>query len=262
MPKFFVTSDIHSFYTPFKKALDEKCFDPNNENHWLIVCGDCFDRGDESKELLKYLMSLDRKILIKGNHDILLEDCCMREFPYSYDKHNGTTKTIKDLGGYMKGVPFGECCQITWNRLARYRELLVNYFETEHFIFCHSLIPTISQNGSYHKYDKNWRNATNKCWELAMWGNPFELADLELNQTGKTIVFGHWHCSTGHSMLHKVKISEFETESTISEFEDDAIWEPCYFKNTIGIDRCTAYTSEVNVLVIEDEFMEGYYENY
>ena len=95
-----------------------------------------------------------------------------------------------------------------------------------------------------------------------MWGNPFELADLELNQTGKTIVFGHWHCSTGHSMLHKVKISEFENESTISEFEDDAIWEPCYFKNTIGIDRCTAYTSEVNVLVIEDEFMEGYYENY
>ena len=45
-------------------------------------------------------MSLDRKILIKGNHDILLEDCCMREFPYSYDKHNGTTKTIEGLGGY------------------------------------------------------------------------------------------------------------------------------------------------------------------
>ena len=26
MPKFFVVSDIHSFYTPFKKALDEKGF--------------------------------------------------------------------------------------------------------------------------------------------------------------------------------------------------------------------------------------------
>ena len=246
MPKFFVTSDIHSFYTPFKKALDEKCFDPNNENHWLIVCGDCFDRGDESKELLKYLMSLDRKILIKGNHDILLEDCCMREFPYSYDKHNGTTKTIKDLSGYMKGVPFGECCQITWNRLARYRELLVNYFETEHFIFCHSWIPTISQNGSYHKYDKNWRNATNKCWELAMWGNPFELADLELNQTGKTIVFGHWHCSTGWA----------KSEGR-SEFDENARFDPYYGDGFIAIDACTAYSGKCNVIVLEDDFLEG-----
>ena len=27
IPKFFVTSDIHSFYTPLKKALDDKFFD-------------------------------------------------------------------------------------------------------------------------------------------------------------------------------------------------------------------------------------------
>ena len=45
--KFFVTSDIHSGYTPLKKALDEKGFDPNNETHWLVVCGDCFDRLGE-----------------------------------------------------------------------------------------------------------------------------------------------------------------------------------------------------------------------
>ena len=99
MPKFFVVSDVHSFYTPLKKALDENGFNPNDENHWLIVCGDCFDRGDESEELLHYLMSLERKILVKGNHDILLEDCCKRGFPYSHDKQNGTTRTIQDISG-------------------------------------------------------------------------------------------------------------------------------------------------------------------
>lgn len=244
MPKFFVTSDIHSFYTPLRKALDANGFDPSNKDHWLIVCGDCFDRGDESKELLKYLMSLDRKILVKGNHDILLEDCCMREFPYSFDKSNGTVKTIKDLGGYKKGIPFDECCQITWNKLARYRELLVNYFETEHFIFCHSWIPTISQNGSYHKYDKNWRNATNNRWERAMWGNPFELADMELNQTGKSIVFGHFHTSY-----------QWSAHYGYSEFDEDAKFEPYYGHNYIGLDACVAYTGKLNVVVIEDEFM-------
>ena len=38
MPKFFVTSDIHSFMNPLKRALDEKGFDPTNKDHWLVVC--------------------------------------------------------------------------------------------------------------------------------------------------------------------------------------------------------------------------------
>lgn len=253
MPKFFVVSDIHSFYTPLKKALDDKGFDPNNEDHWLIVCGDAFDRGYESNEVLHLLMSLERKILVKGNHDILLEECCMREYPYSYDTSNGTRRTIQDLGG-IYGIPFDECCQTTWNRLARYRELLVNYFETKNYIFVHSWIPLIVID-DYPKYytrarecyfNPNWRNATEKEWEQAMWGNPFDLHMLGLNQTGKTIVFGHWHCSAGHKMLGHCN----------DEVGDDAIWEPCYAEGIIGIDRCTAHTGEVNVIVVEDEFLE------
>jgi hypothetical protein len=57
-------------------------------------------------------------------------------------------------------------------------------------------------------------------------------------------------------MLSEIKISENESECDISEFEDDAIWEPFIHDNIIGIDRCTAYTGEVNVLVLEDEFLE------
>lgn len=247
MPKFFVVSDIHSYYTPLKKALDEKGFDPSNEEHWLVVCGDAFDRGNESTEVLRFLMSLERKILVKGNHDILLEECCMREYPYYYDASNGTKKTIQDLGKVDDDTSFAECCCRTWDKLARYRELLVNYFETQNYIFVHSWIPTISQNGGYYKYDEDWRSVTDDRWEQAMWGNPFDMHLLNLNQTGKTIIFGHWHCSTGHKMLGHCK----------DEFDGDAIWEPCFAEGIIGIDRCTAYTGEVNVLVIEDEFLEG-----
>ena len=247
MPKFFVTSDIHSFYTPLKKALDESGFDPNNEEHWLIVCGDCFDRGGESEEVLHFLMSLERKILVKGNHDTLLEECCMREFPYSHDSSNGTRKTIQDLGGAIYRRPFDECCQITWNKLARYRELLVNYFETQNYIFVHSWIPIISQNDGYCIYDENWRDAPENKWEEAMWGNPFDMHFLDLNKTGKIIVFGHWHCSAGHKLLGRCK----------SEFGGDATWEPCFAEGIIGIDRCVAYTGECNVIVLEDEFLNN-----
>lgn len=244
MPKFFVCSDIHSFYTPLKSALDEKGFNPTNKDHWLVVCGDCYDRGDDSELVLNYLMSLERKILIRGNHDLLLKDLCKRGFPYRRDFHNGTTITVYDLGDGGAGNDFEKCCEVTQNKLREYNDLLVNYFETKNHIFVHSWIPVISQNGGFYKYDKNWRNATNSQWELAMWGNPFELADLELNQTGKTIVFGHFHTSY-----------QWSAQYGYSEFDEDAKFEPYYGRNYIGLDACVVHTKKVNVIVIEDEFM-------
>ena len=255
MAKFFVVSDIHSYFNIFINELKEKGFDEYNNDHWLIVCGDCFDRGPESEDLLHYLMTLERKVIVKGNHDILLEECCLRGFPYSHDKHNGTTKTIQDISKLYSAYDFAEACVRTLNKTARYRELLVNYFETQNYIFVHSWIPTNVeyegklkpwyQEGKTLTYMEDWRNANDVEWEEAMWGNPFARYCEGLNQTGKTIVFGHWHCSTGHRMLGNCN----------DEFED-AIWDPFYGDNIIGVDRCTAYTKQCNVIVIEDEFLE------
>jgi hypothetical protein len=61
-------------------------------------------------------------------------------------------------------------------------------------------------------------------------------------------VFGHWHCSTGWSR-----------EEYRSEFREDAKWD--IYRNLeqkiIGIDRFTVHTGEVNVLVLEDNFLEN-----
>lgn len=254
--KFFVVSDIHSYYSALKKALDEAGFDPNNEEHYLISCGDAFDRGSESEEVLHFLMSLERKILVKGNHDLLLEDCCIREFPYSHDISNGTVRTINDIGGAGEGYCFDMCCENTLNRTAAYRASLVNYFETENYIFVHSWIPTITHGSNkpwhtlnkYYEYNENWRKATKNEWEEAMWGNPFFKAQDGMNKTDKYIVFGHWHCSLGHVI---------SSDGDLSEFDEDACWD--IYRNDswkiIGIDKCTAHTGKVNVLVIEDNFL-------
>ena len=85
-----------------------------------------------------------------------------------------------------------------------------------------------------------------KNGENAMWGNPFKLADIGLNQTGKTIVFGHFHTSFKWSIV-----------TGCSEFGEDAKFEVYIGKDYIGIDACTAHTGEVNVLVLEDEFING-----
>ena len=247
MPKLFVISDIHSYLAPMKIALAEAGFNPEDENHWLIVCGDAFDRGNDSVEVLRYLMSLERKVLIKGNHDILFRELCERNFAYSYDKSNGTLKTVHDLGKHC-GDSIADWCQGAWDRTAAYRDLLVNYFETENYIFVHSWIPTTQIDPYQCDYRDDWRDANDSQWEDATWGNPFKLAQDELNQTGKTIVFGHWHCSYGHALT---------SGNIVSEFGKDAIWDIYHNKELgiVGIDRCTAHTGDCNVFVIEDNFL-------
>jgi serine/threonine protein phosphatase 1 len=248
----FVVSDVHSHLDPLKKALDEAGFDPNNEEHWLLSCGDLFDRGPNSEELLYYIMSLERKILIRGNHDLLLEECCKREFPYRHDHSNGTVKTICDIGGAGEGYPFNKCCERTWNRMAAYRDCLVNYWETENYIFVHSWVPTkVTYDkgaskpwhmvGKKHEYMEDWRNANSVEWEEAMWGNPFEFAEHRLNKTGKILVSGHWHASWPRA--------RYEGKP---EFGEGADFSPYYGNSFIGIDACCAASGRINVLVIKD----------
>ena len=108
MPKFFVISDIHSYYDEMKKALDEAGFDPWDSNHWLIVCGDIWDRGPEPVEVMRYLQGLPRKVLVKGNHESLLQDLCERGYPGAHDYSNGTYDTVCELGGAGTGRSFEE----------------------------------------------------------------------------------------------------------------------------------------------------------
>lgn len=254
MSKLFVVSDIHGFCTELKEALNKAGFDEANEDHWLITCGDHFDRGEQPYEVMKYLINLPRKILIRGNHEQLFEDMCHRGYAEMYDISNGTAQTANLLGN-VKELQ-GDWSEIYDNAMRRVQPFfnrMLNYFETQNYIFVHSWIPTLPgenwdgkpwyTKNRFDVFNPNWREANQVEWDDAMWGNPFKQAEQGLNQTGKTIVFGHWHCSTG-----------WVKEKSISEFGDDAIWEPYYGNGYIAIDRCTAHTRKVNVLVLEDEF--------
>jgi predicted phosphodiesterase len=250
MPKFFVTSDIHSYYDELMGALNDAGFDENNDQHWLIVCGDCFDRGPDSSKVWKYLRDLPRKVLVKGNHEQLLLDCCGRGYPMQYDMSNGTAKTIFHLG---YGDEFEDMCQYALAKIHPFITSMVNYFETKNYIFVHSWIPVINKDGLPAHYTRNrkfefnpdWRNASQEDWNTATWGNPFDMVDKGF-MPDKTVVFGHWHCSTG-----------WAKSEGCSEFGDDAKFDPYYGDGFIAIDACTAHSGKCNVIVLEDEFLEG-----
>lgn len=264
MPKFFCCSDIHSAYTPWMRALSDAGFDENNSDHKIVVCGDLFDRLDESLqvyEFTKTMIEKDKLIYILGNHESLMEDCVSRGFPYSADHYNGTSKSIIDLAPNAEN--FYEACEIVLEKMKPLLDKAVNYFETKNkYIFVHGWIPLTCKDNlpKYYarnrkfEYNPDWRHAHYSEWEQSRWLNGVDMARNGFIEPGRTIVCGHWHCSYGH-MIDDMKKNGVEN-SVVKEFGDTAIWEPYYGDGIIALDRCVAHTNEINVLVLEDEFME------
>lgn len=251
--KIFAISDMHSYLTPTLKALKDAGWDENNPNHKIVVCGDALDRGNETAEMVEWLVDLIDKgklIYVKGNHDILMQQMLDRGYSEWHDKHNGTQKSYYQLLNAHADMMDGrKPDEIVRAALQPLYDNMINYFETKRFVFVHSWVPLYQVGYDKYEYREDWRNATNEEWDKAMWTNPFWRAQDGLNQTGKTIVFGHWHCSLGHLC---------DSKGELSEFGEDAVWEP-YFneeQGIIGIDACTAHTGKVNVLVLEDDFLE------
>ena len=95
--KIFVVSDVHGYYDIMKKALDDVGFDPQNPQHLLVNCGDAMDRGPQPREVIEFFNRLPNKVLVTGNHELLMEDAIRRKCFLSHDFHNGTANTAYDF---------------------------------------------------------------------------------------------------------------------------------------------------------------------
>ncbi|MGN1222127.1 MAG: metallophosphoesterase [Christensenellales bacterium] len=239
--KYFVSSDIHGFFDEWQNALKEKGFDLKNSEHEIILCGDLFDRGSQPKEIIDFVLKhKDKIILIRGNHEDLMEQMIERNSSDYGDLCNGTAQTIVDLypEWQISGFDLKKIAKET--RLQEVLDMCVDYYETKHYIFVHGWIPIIE---NCYLYDSNWRTARKERWEKARWANPVEMFRYEIYEPNKTIVFGHWHCS---ALWHEQNPDEYE------EFGDKANFEPFITENMIAIDTCTVHTRKVNVIVLEE----------
>ena len=250
MPKLFCFSDCHGFFTELKQALDEARFEPGNSDHLLVGLGDYLDRGNQANEVIDYLLSVPNKVLIRGNHCDLFEKLCQRGYPLSHDWHNGTADTILSLASNT--TDWSVACSVAIEKMKPLLDQMVNYFETDNYIFVHSFIPLKSLDGLPKYYTRNrqfefnpdWRHAHASAWAEACWSNPFQLAKDGF-LPDKTLVFGHYHTSWPR---HK-----YEGQPEMGEGADFSIY---YGDGYIGLDSCVAVSGRVNVLVIEDEFLE------
>ena len=226
--KIFAVSDIHGHAALLKMELLKHGFVPNSSSHLLVVCGDCFDRGNESKELFEFLSTLSNKVIVRGNHEEMLMDAIKRECINISDIYNGTEITIEDLFGADSIDRMGRI-HITDDRRKQVLDYLlqtVDYFETQNYVFVHGWIPP-----------EDWRNASPEAWSDARWMGWTEMYD-QYNVKDKILICGHRAAKHAHTMDR-------------SRTADDN--SPYFGGHFIAIDSNTVRSKTINVLVIEDE---------
>lgn len=259
-------ADTHSFYSITLNTLNINGFNVNNNEHYLIICGDLFDRGNESKELFNFVKSLgDRFIYIKGNHEDLLFECIQQiisgEFIDDHHFSNGTVKTISNLCD----IPFSEFAtprisgcikQLVYDRIKPILNFIseksINYYETSKYVFVHGWIPCYSWSDYfstvYEPYKGDWHNADDFVWRTARWTNGIKAWHDKI-KLDKTIVCGHYHTSYGHSRYDEHKLKEWPQKNR-KNWEDS--FKPFIKEGIIALDSCVAYSGFCNCLVLNE----------
>ena len=256
--RYYVTADVHGFFSELKAALEEKGFFRDNQPHKLVVCGDLFDRGEEALQLQAFILELmekERVILIRGNHEDLalqlLNGWHRGSYLQTAHNHNGTVGTVCQLVGVSAKQMYAQIEDVgrDFLRGAYIQKIIpamVDFFETEHYIFVHGWIPCVRNRverlGKMYSRIRDWRDADETLWNEARWINGMEAAHQGITEVGKTIVCGHWHTSFGHCCY----------ENDGEEFGIGANFDPYYADGIIALDACTAHSGKVNCVVIED----------
>ena len=275
--RYYAISDVHGFYEPMHKALENAGFFDFSGERKLIVCGDMMDRGKDTLKVQKFMDNLYERgelVFVRGNHEDLMCDLARNFDEYRFNiaqghhvhVHNGTWRAALDLSG-MDEIDALKNPREFKSRVRAstfYSKLIpasVDYFEAGEYIFTHGWIPERKCENcpspkaeecwrfrKYDCYDSKWRDRGKDDWDRARWRNGMDMAYwYNVTEPGKTIVCGHWDASYGHS--------RFDNDG--SEFGEDANFEPYFGKGIIAIDGCTAKSGIANCFVLTGEDYVG-----
>lgn len=243
--QYFIVGDVHGHYVEMLNALSAKGFDISNPNHTFVSLGDLMDRGPRNLDCMNYVLNLPRRILIRGNHEDLLDKALERGYIIDLDHRNGTSMTYNEL--LFTSLTDGN--DRAYQKYYLYRSILHDYYETGDMIFVHGWIPHLTYQKGFncdytrHDYWSDWRVADVNAWAEARWFNGMECWADGVREPNKTIFCGHWHTSWGHSHL----------EHAGPEFGSEADFSPFIAQGIVAVDGCVVTSKKVNCVVVEGD---------
>lgn len=172
--------DVHGCLSALDALLD--WVKPTRDD-LLVTLGDYVDRGPDSRGVIERLMTLQQThtvVCLRGNHEAMMVD--------AYNGGRGEKRMWLSVGGVETLASYGiragmdatldDVPREHWNWLAT---RLVDYHETEHFIFVHaSVLPD---------YDMDAQPDFALLWEY--------LPEAVRHHSGKIVVCGHTSQKSG-----------------------------------------------------------------
>ena len=173
MERIFAVGDIHGCFDKLVSLME--IIDIDLKSELLVFIGDYIDRGPSSKEVVDYLIDLDRRarrvVFLKGNHELLLQDYLSGADRLSF-LYNGGGATLES---YIRDGSRGGTNPIPSEHLEFFDNLSL-YHETDEYIFVHG---GLKPNISLEEQDE---------WDMLWIRDEFIYSDFDFT---KRVIFGH-----------------------------------------------------------------------
>lgn len=219
LTRYVFVSDVHGRFDKLTEALAGVNF--NKDTDTLVVLGDSFDRGDQSLEVLKYIMSCPNRILIWGNHDFRLRELMLGKVAGGHDYSNGVLETMHSFCPNHKNISTIDILVHIMQSSSEYEDtyrLLWRYFsecvwaaEWADLIATHGWLPyerkiigrKMGKIEEEVKLFSDWRSADRDAWYNASWAHTELCCHYEC-YPNKPLIVGHWHAWRLHIFFNNM----------------------------------------------------------
>ena len=173
MQKIFVVGDIHGCFDKLCALMDQIPIDMERDQ--LLFIGDYIDRGQNSIEVVDYLIDLKKRspgiIFLKGNHEDMLQNYLDGIDRFTYLLNSGQ----QTLDAYLNRADQTADFPVPAVHLEFFSALRL-YYQTEDYIFVHAGLRERVPLESQDKMDLLWIR------------DEFIYSDYDF---GKRVIFGH-----------------------------------------------------------------------
>jgi serine/threonine protein phosphatase 1 len=237
MKRYFLFSDVHGEFSALLSSLEKSGFEPDNKDHILVGVGDYFDRGNENKQILDFLIGYKDKERfqgIYGNHDQMLDHFLRGKSNGISDFiYNGLNKTLNNLSGLDCREYISQFPQLIIDKVIDNNRKIIDFLDS-----LEERIELGNYEITHAGYSPDTDRDGNDTWTVDNWSNTPYFVRKFKPSADKIYVFGHWHARKLNVLFNDK--DEFYNDNTFR------------YNNYIGLDACTNLSGFVNILVLED----------
>ncbi len=173
MQKIFVVGDIHGCFNKLCALMDQIPINMGRDQ--LLFIGDYIDRGQDSIEVVDYLIDLKKRapgtIFLMGNHEDMLQNYLDGKDRFTYLLNSGQ----QTLDAYLNRQSRSQDFPVPPEHLDFFRSLHL-YYQTDDYIFVHAGLREKVPLEAQDKMDLLWIR------------DEFIYSDYDF---GKRVIFGH-----------------------------------------------------------------------